>query len=340
MIRHDDYIKLQAEIIERMSEGVLLLTRDGVIHFANNVAELTLGYKPGALLGSNAALLSFHSPQEFLARLHTAFDATEHGASALIDIEARHGDGNLLPLQARFSGLQLGDVRYVIAVITDVSTRRQLEREMMQIATEVQVRVGGDLHEGLGQQLSGIAMILRGLAAREASGATASKAELDEVVALINGAVHRTRLLARGLSPVRPNARGIGEGMAELVNSVHEVYGQRVRLALDLPPELTVDENCATALFHIAQEAVENAARHAGAREIEISFRIDGTDLELQVTDDGVGFDPAHMARMGMGLRMMRFRAEMARGFLSIESQPGQGARLRCRCPARTENDA
>ena len=92
-------------------------------------------------------------------------------------------------------------------------------------------------------------------------------------------------------------------------------------------------------LFLIAQEAVENSARHAAAGEIEIHLRATGSELELQVVDDGVGFDPAQAAgrRIGMGLRMMRFRAEMARGYLSMESRPGQGARLRCRCPARTD---
>jgi signal transduction histidine kinase len=233
----------------------------------------------------------------------------------------------------------LGGTRYLAAVFTDISHRKQLEREMLQMATQVQHRVGGDLHEGLGQQLSGIAMMLNGLRQRASDVAPALCGQLDEVVALLNGAVSRTRLLARGLSPVRPSAEGLTEGFEELVNNVHEVYGQRVRLTMDLPPELSVDENSVMNLFHIAQEAVENAARHSAASDIAVSFRATGSELELQVVDDGVGFEPTQVSRerLGMGLRMMRFRAEMARGYLSIESRPGHGARLRCRCPARTD---
>ena len=244
----------------------------------------------------------------------------------------------MLPLQGRLSSLLFGEERHLLVVFTDISSRKQLEREVLQMATQVQQRVGGDLHEGLGQQLSGIAMMLQGLRARAADVAPALGEELEQVVTLINGAVGRTRLLARGLSPVRASTEGVTEGFEELVNNVLEVYGQRVRLSMDLPPDLCADENSVMNLFHIAREAVENAARHAGARDIHIKVRAAGPDLELQVTDDGVGFDPSQVSTSGpgMGLRMMRFRAEMARGYLSIESRPGHGARLRCRCPART----
>jgi PAS domain S-box-containing protein len=334
-----DRLKLLAETVDRVSEGILLVARDGTIRFANTVVELTMGYQPGELTGQNAYLLSFRSREAFEGLLQTAFEATENGSAALVDLEGRRQDGSLLPLQGRFSSLTLGATRYVIAVFTDISARKQLEREMIQLATQVQQRVSGDLHEGLGQQLSGIAMMLQGLRSRLADAGPAAAlvgGEIDQLVTLLNGAVRRTRLLARGLSPVRPSVAGLTEGFEELVNTVHEVYGQRVRLAMDLPAELTADENSVMNLFHIAQEAVENAARHAAASDIEVTFRVVGADLELQVVDDGVGFDPAQVAPVGMGLRMMRFRAELARGYLLIESRPGHGARLRCRCPART----
>jgi PAS domain S-box-containing protein len=331
-------VQLQAEIIERMSEGVMLLARDGVIRFVNSALESTLGYGPGELVGADAHLLSFRARETFDGLLETAFESTANGSTALIDLEGRRRDGSLLPMQGRLSQLQLGDTRYLVVVFTDITSRKQLEREVLQMATQVQQRVGGDLHEGLGQQLSGIAMMLQGLKARAVDLAPQLSDELEQVVTLINGAVTRTRLLARGLSPVRASAQGVAEGFEELVNNVLEVYGQRVRLSMDLPPDLNADENSVMNLFHIAQEAVENSARHAAATDIHISVRATGSDLELQVIDDGVGFEPSKVssAGAGMGLRMMRFRAEMARGYLSIESRPGHGARLRCRCPART----
>ena len=93
-------------------------------------------------------------------------------------------------------------------------------------------------------------------------------------------------------------------------------------------------------LLRIAQEAVANAVRHAHAGSISIGVRSIGEDLELQVEDDGVGFEPLGADRRGTGLRMMRFRAEVAGGYLVIDSRPEHGSRVRCRCPKRTEPPA
>ncbi len=331
-------MRLQAEIIDRMGEGVVLLSRDGAILFVNPAFETMMRFPAGTLAGRHSGLLSFRPPMAFKGLVKTIFESTEKGSMAVIDLEGRRRDGTLQPLQGRFSAFDIEGVRHVVGVMSDITARKQLEREMMQIATRVQQRVGSDLHEGLGQQLSGIAMMLQSL--RQRVGGLDGEAigrELNEVVVLLNSAISRTRLLARGLSPVRPSAEGIKEGFEELVNNVHQVYGLRVRLELDLPEDLSVDENPVTNLFHIAREAVENSARHARARRISVKFALRGDELELQVEDDGVGFDAAKVGDSGMGLRMMRFRAEMARGYLAIESRPGGGSRLRCRCPARTE---
>lgn len=331
-------MRLQAEIIDRIGEGVILLSRDGVIHFANPAFETMMRYPPGTLVGRHSGLLSFRSPLTFAGLLKTVFDSTEKDSSAVVDLEGKRRDGTLQPMHARFSSVELDGARHVVGVMTDITARKQLERDMMQIATRVQQRVAGDLHEGLGQQLSGIAMLLQGLRQRAPTlDGPGIGRELDEVVTLVNAAISRTRLLARGLSPVRPSVEGIKEGFEELVNNVHEVYGLRVRLELDLPEDLSVDENPVTNLFHIAREAVENAANHAHARNIEVKFSARGDELALLVEDDGIGFDAAQEADSGTGLRMMRFRAEMARGYLAIESRPGGGTCLRCRCPARME---
>lgn len=333
----DHLLRLQAEVVQRMGDGVLLGRRDGTILFANPAMESMMGYARGELAGRNAFELSFRSRAVFEGLLQTVFEATQGGGATLIELEGRRRDGSRLPVQGRLSSLQLGDERYLVAVFTDISARKPLEREMLQIATQAQHRAGGDLHEGLGQQLTGIAMMLQALQAQARElGAPALGGELSEVVGLLNAAVQSTRQLARGLSPVRPSAQGLAEGFEELVNRVHAVYKQRVRLQLELPANLAVDANAATNLFHIAQEAVENAARHASAGRIQLILRATGGELDLQVIDDGDGFDPVQAGVLGMGLRMMRFRAEMARGYLSLESRPGHGTQLRCRCPARS----
>jgi PAS domain S-box-containing protein len=332
---------LQATIIERMSEGVMLLTRDGTILFANQAFEQLFGYGRGQLEGCNAHMLSFRSTANFEGLLRTVFEGTTGERTSIIDLEGRRSDGSMCPIQGYFSSIMFGDTRCVVTVATDVSESKKLEREVMQVATRVQQRIGGDLHDGLGQQLAGIAMMLQGLGQRVSNaGISALSAEVDEIVKLVNAAIRSTRSLARGLSPVRPSREGLLEGFEELVNQVLERYRIRVHMELSLPDEMSLDENTATNLYRIAQEGVLNAARHADASQIHLRLRVAGPDVELLIIDDGKGFDPLQFARGGMGLRIMRFRAQLIGGYLSVESRPGAGTTLRCRCPVRMSKEA
>jgi len=334
-------LQLQAAIIERMSEGVMLLNRDGTILFANPAFEKLFGYGRGELNGRNSHMLSFRSSENFEGLLRTVFEGTTDDRTSIIDLEGRRRDGSMCPIQGYFSSMTLGETRCVLAVATDVSERKQLEREVMQVATRVQQRIGGDLHDGLGQQLAGVAMMLQGLGQRVArTENSVLSAEVDEIVSLVNDAIRSTRSLARGLSPVRASREGLLEGFEELLNQVLERYRIRVHMELSLPDEMLLDENTATNLYRIAQEGVLNAARHAGATQIHLRLRVAGPDVELLVIDDGKGFDPLQFARGGMGLRIMRFRAQLIGGYLSVESRPGAGTTLRCRCPVKVSKEA
>jgi two-component system CheB/CheR fusion protein len=335
-----EQLQMQSAIIERLSEGVMLVARDGEILFVNPALEKLFGYEPGQMIGRNASMLSFRSAEHFDGLLRTVFEGTENDRTSIIDLEGRRRDDSVCPVQGCFSSMQLGNRRCVVAVMTDITEHKQLERELMQAETRVQQRVGGDLHDGLGQQLTGIAMMLHGLGQRTDNvAAPILRKEVEEIVQLVNVAIGNTRSLARGLSPVRPSREGLTEGFEELINQVHEHYGIRVNMELDLPPALVLDENVATNLYRIAQEAVVNSARHAEAGNIQLRFRMPGPDVELLVTDDGKGFDPKQLARGGMGLRIMRFRAQLVRGYLSVESRPGAGTTLRCRCPAMVDRE-
>jgi signal transduction histidine kinase len=132
---------------------------------------------------------------------------------------------------------------------------------------------------------------------------------------------------------VRPSREGLVEGFEELVHHIYERYRVRVKLALEVPPETVLDENAADNLYRIAEEGVLNAVRHADASNIQLHFRVAGPQAELLISDDGKGFDPVQFTRGSSGLRLMRFRSQLIGGYLSMESRPGAGTTLRCRCP-------
>lgn len=336
-----EQLQMQAAIIERMSEGVLLVSKDGTILFANPALERIFGYERGQLTGVPAQTLSFRSRSNFEGLLRTVFDGTDNDRRAAIDLEGRRSDNSLCPVQGYFSSMMLGTHRCVVAVLTDISERKRLERELMQAATLAQQRAGGDLHEGIGQQLTGIAMMLQSLGLRaQTAGVPALSREVADVVALVNAAISDTRTLARGLSPVRPTADGLADGFAELANHVYQHHRIHLRTQLELPAGLKLEETVATNLYRIAQEGVLNAARHSHAAEIQLRLRVAGADVELLVIDDGRGFDPLSLSRGGMGLGIMRFRAQMLGGYLSVESRPGAGTTIRCRCPVEVDREA
>jgi signal transduction histidine kinase len=108
---------------------------------------------------------------------------------------------------------------------------------------------------------------------------------------------------------------------------------------LQLPADLELSEDTATNLYRIAQEGVYNAARHAQADSIQLQIKVTGTDIDLLVSDNGKGFDPSRVGR-GMGLRIMRFRAQMIGGYVAVESRPGVGTTLRCSCLLKREEAA
>jgi PAS domain S-box-containing protein len=327
-------LQMQAAIIGRMSEGVMLVARDSTILFANPALEKIFGYEPGGLDNESAQVLSFRSPAEFENLMRAVWEGTENDRTSIIDLEGRRRDNSMCPLQGYFSPIMLGSRRCVVAVFTSIAERKQLERELMEAAVRVQQRAGGDLHDGLGQQLTGIAMMLQGLGKRALdAGVPTLGTEVGEVVTLVNAAIGNARTLARGLSPVRPSSEGLVEGFEELVHHVFERYRVRVKLDFEVPRETLLDENTANNLYRIAQEGVMNAVHHAEASTIQLQFRVSGAQAELLIIDDGKGFDPVQFTRGSTGLRLMRFRSQLIGGYLSIESRPGAGATLRCRCP-------
>lgn len=332
-------LQLQAAIIERMSEGVLVADRNGTILSANPALEKMLGHGAGELAGRNSSTLSFRGAAAFDGLLDAIFEGTEGDKTSIIDLEARRKDDTMLPVQCSFSSLVYDGKRCVVAVFNDITARKQVEREMMQIATRMQQRVGGDLHEGVGQQLAGVAMMLQGLRQRINRSAPSMNSDVEAVVSLVNAVIRDTRLLARGLSPVRPTREGLLEGFQELVNEARECHGIDLQLDLNLPAHLVVDENVVSNLYRIAEEAVLNVARHAGTRSVQVRLHVAGTDVEMLVIDDGCGFDPQSAMQSGTGLRMMRFRMQLVNGYLSVESRPGGGTTVRCRCPAGTDKE-
>jgi PAS domain S-box-containing protein len=334
--RLEERQQLQSSIIETMKEGVMLLDRRANILFANPALHKLYGYEPGTLTGTNARRLSPRSAEQFDALIRSVFEGIDTHQSSVMDLQALRRDGSVRPIQCLVTAAHYENTPCVITVISDIADRKLIEREMMQVTTRVQQKIGSELHDGLGQQLAGVAMLLKALVPRaDRLASTELRASLEGIVDLVNAAVNSTRSLARGLSPVRTDREGMMEGFRELVTYVQDRYQLHVHLRMHIPAAAEFSANAATNLYRIAQEGVINAAKHARPQSIRLELAVENEDVQLLVVDDGVGFDPGRQSGNGMGLRVMSFRAMVMGGYLAVESQPGSGTTLRCRSPLR-----
>jgi PAS domain S-box-containing protein len=193
----------------------------------------------------------------------------------------------------------------------DITDRKRLEQEILDVSGRERQSIGRDLHDGLGQELTGVALMLRGLAGRVQERCPEAVDSINEIVGLVNQSIENARSLARGLLPVRTETGGLAFALRELAARSHDLYGLEVNFRAEGRPELTLDETDASHLYRIAQEALTNSARHGHATLVDIFLRVTGTTFLLCITDDGEGFRLPMSPYSGMGLKIMQYRADM-----------------------------
>lgn len=222
--------------------------------------------------------------------------------------------------------------------LSRVVERRRLQSELIDAVWKQQRQFGQELHDCLGQELTGIRMMAESVKWRLQS-RNEPEAELAaELIELIRAAHQRVRQLSKGLFPVEVFAHGLMSALEELAEQVSHQCAVDCRFECNRPVDVKSNET-ATHLFRIAQEAANNAVTHGRAEHIRISLSQNDGHVELRIADDGVGFDSARgKQREGMGLRIMRYRANVMNAALSIEPGPERGTVVTCLVEPRHES--
>jgi signal transduction histidine kinase len=211
---------------------------------------------------------------------------------------------------------------------------RESEAQVLEISEREQRRIGQDLHDGLGQQLTAIELMCQALKSDSqlASKPRALQAQLDRVCRHIREAITQTRSLAHGLTSFKVESGGLEIALTDLAQSTNAPGRMRCRFRCAAP--VTVHQpRAATHLYRIAQEAVNNALRHSQAREITIDLVQQNGSLLLQVADNGKGFPEASAQVRGLGLGVMKHRASVIGARLEVKSKPGKGVIVTCALP-------
>jgi signal transduction histidine kinase len=211
---------------------------------------------------------------------------------------------------------------------------QELEGRLLEISDAEQRRIGHDLHDGLGQHLTGIALMTRRLERRLAAAGSADADEAAKLCELAKTAVGWTHDLSRSLSPPALDSAGLPEALRELAAHVENLFS--IQCVAECSPEFErLNLSAGAHLYRIAQEAITNAVRHGHARQVQIRLeRIDGDTLSLSVIDDGRGIDGAAEPATesdGMGLRIMRYRARMIGASIAVAHPVSGGTVVSCR---------
>jgi signal transduction histidine kinase len=216
----------------------------------------------------------------------------------------------------------------------EVAERARLEREVVESCAREQRRIAYDLHDGVGQQVVGIALSAKLLEEQLRIDRPVEAKKARAIVHLANEAARQTRLTARSLE----GADGVGDLKMALESlAMNLSQNCRVRSTVEANgASLPVSAPVAAQLYRIAQEAVRNAVEHGAAGEVLIQLTFGHQDMLLTVKDDGQGFEAKRNGH-GMGLRIMRYRAQSVGGSCEVQTGPDRGTIVFCRVPMEAQ---
>ncbi len=330
--RHARTIRRQEAVVRAASsnapDALLLLDAGRRVRFANRGL---FGDGATPAVGSDVAS---GVPPQARAALDAALDeAARHQRAVSFSVQsagaasgARHYELRTAPVVdgGQLTGFTLRSF--------DVTELRRLEREVIEVASRERQRLSSDLHEGLGQELTGVSLLARSLERAVARGQADAGDLVAEIIGHINRAIEVTREIARGLSPVRIERGSLSVALVRLAGEAQ----RRLRVAVgvrSLPEDIEVSGVAADHLYRIADEAVTNAARHSGCRRVDIRLERDAGVLRLSVSDDGCGLSADAAGGAGLGLKMMAYRARLLGASFSIDPADGGGTRVTVSVP-------
>jgi signal transduction histidine kinase len=242
-------------------------------------------------------------------------------------------DSALLDLLPTVVARALTTVAQEKALRTAQQEQKRLEREIFAAGERERHSIGADLHDGLGQQLTALELMCTALKEDAAPHPNLEKG-LDRMGRLLREAITQTRSLARGLVPVGNDPEALQMGLAELSHHINGL--RRAHCTFESRGNVAVhDPFVAGHLYRIAQEAVNNAVKHARAKNVVIQLSESGGVLTLEISDDGAGLPKNGSKPTGLGLGMMQHRASVMGAELTVTSKRGAGVSIRCVLPLK-----
>ena len=369
--RAEQRLAEQSRLLDLSNEAILVRDPQDRITYWNDGANELYGYLPEEALGKvTHKLLRTEFPESLksiykklerddrwsgelvhkrkdgtkvVVMSHWALDRDGHGRSAFVletnaDITQRKQTEAALQrskemleklVQQRTKALRVANAE----LENEISRRKGLEGQILEISDREQERLGQELHDGLCQQLTAIGFLARATALRLKNHRVVQTDDLEKIAKLINASVMDARNIARDLHKEEIDAAGFLPALEHLAD--RQIWKTSCRL--DLRTEVNIeDDNVASQLYRILREALINANKHARATQIVLEVRRLKNHLVFSVTDNGVGFNNKTNTGHGLGFPIMKYRAESIGARLELESPKKRGARVACYLPLTT----
>lgn len=326
-------MKILPSILNTIANGVIVVDNAGNILFFNPESERLLRT---TLTGSKIEEC-FQQYETLLPDMLTAYPAGEELLKQALRGECVNGTEMFLRhpkvpegIWLSMSAQPLTDpqrlIRGAVIVLSDITGRKLLEKQIAEISEREQRRIGQDLHDGLCQELVS-ASLSCGVLHKQLKG-MAQAETVGQLSHLLDDCIAQARNLARAFYPVRLEVDGLASALEELASTTERRGRMACRFVCEERPRIH-DHVAEVTLYRIAQEAVNNAVKHSEARQITIGLEAVEDEVTLTVADDGRGFS-TRTPHGGMGLHMMRYRARIIGASLAIRPGPNAGTVVSC----------
>lgn len=327
--------QLNDTLVRESAAMIGLVDLEGHIQKVNPAVEKISGYSAKELVGKTIWESGLVDTEE-LPRARERLKKLIEGAPRVTAISrARTKSGDLRIIQVHNTATRNADQQIEGFIITaiDITEQQRLQHHLMEAIEQEQARIGHDLHDGVGQLLTGIGALVEMLQLRLKGTEESEAARIHE---LVRQAIQQVRQLSRNMSPTAIQHRDLAASLELLADTVRTSFRRECTFITEMEVKVT-DSSISSHLFRIAQESINNAIRHGNPTHIEISLRQEGpTQAVMEIYNDGRAFD-CRPGFEGIGLRVMHYRASLIHADFSVNCPPEGGVRITCKFPLPSE---
>lgn len=317
-------------LLQHLPVGVFRITPEGRFLEANAATARLFGIE-------DVAALRQHNVKDFFLDLsdHACYvEQLKREGTVIAEHRMRRVGGEMIWVRDYTRAIRddRGEVAYFDGILVDITERTRMRKEILEISNFEQRRIGQDLHDSVGQLLTGAGLYVAAMEQQLLKKGSPEATQAAEIGEVIEEALTQTRMLARGLSPIRMGSNGLRTALKDLTRGMERIYG--VRCPLSCPFNVFVEDlEVATHVYRIAQEALNNAMKHGRASRIEVTLAHRNGTMTLTVKDNGRGVPEPNECLEGMGLCIMKYRARMIHGILEVRRGTEGGTVVTCEFP-------